>query len=98
VVRVVSGEGQLLKLENEAPRFSAIPSTARYRVLLVEVCRYDKNGNVTNFVDRRGISVTFKYDTLDRRTGIVYAAGNSIRYLYDSVGRVTNINRTSPTE
>jgi RHS repeat-associated protein len=43
-------------------------------------------------VDRRGVSVTFKYDALDRRTGIVYAANDSVRYFYDTVGRVTNVN------
>jgi RHS repeat-associated protein len=42
-------------------------------------------------VYRRGISISFKYDFLDRRTGVVYAASDSIRYLYDKVGRVTNV-------
>lgn len=42
-------------------------------------------------MDRRGTSITFKYDTLDRRTGIVYGAESSVRYFYDAVGRMTNI-------
>jgi RHS repeat-associated protein len=80
------------KLENEAPafpRYLALPGIAFF---LTEVYRYDSNGNVTNFVDRRNIAITFKHDALDRRTGVVYAANDSVRYFYDRVGRVTNIN------
>jgi RHS repeat-associated protein len=43
-------------------------------------------------VDRRGVSIDFAYDILDRRTSVVYGAESSVQFFYDAVGRVTNIN------
>lgn len=53
-----------------------------------ETFAYDANGNNTTATDRSGLTVTMKYDRLDRLTEKKYPDGTKETYTYDAVGNV----------
>lgn len=52
---------------------------------------YDKNGNLTQFTDRRGKVITYQYDALNRLTFAGFGTESTVNYGYDSGNRLTQV-------
>jgi RHS repeat-associated protein len=54
--------------------------------------RYDLNGNLTSFVDRRGQTSVLTYDALNRVVGESYQDGSRVARFYDASSRLVRVD------
>lgn len=58
---------------------------------------YDRNGNITQWINRRGQTITFSYDTLDMLLARI-AGADTARYFTDPAGRFTSAANSESTD